>query len=62
MATAIETPPALQADDRFVLRHLDWNAYDAIRRALENHPTRLAYDGKDLEQFMETIRRSGAVE
>jgi Uma2 family endonuclease len=49
MATAIETPPVRQADDRFVLRHLDWAAYDAIRRALDDHPTRLTYDGKDLE-------------
>jgi Uma2 family endonuclease len=49
MATAIETPPVRQADDRFVLRHLDWAAYDAIRRALGNHPTRLTYDGKNLE-------------
>lgn len=49
MATAAEAPPALQSDKRFVLRQLDWHAYDAIRRALENHPARLAYDGKDLE-------------
>jgi len=49
MATAIEIPPALQADDRFAIRHLDWSAYESIRRALENHPVRLAYDGKDLE-------------
>jgi len=49
MASATEIPPVLQADDRLVLRHLDWNTYDTIRRALENHPARLAYDGKDLE-------------
>src|SRR5260221_11650699 len=49
MATATEIPAALQADDRFVLRHLDWSAYDAIRRTLENHRARLTYDGKDLE-------------
>jgi len=49
MATATDISVELQADERFVLRHLDWNAYNAIRRALEDHPARLTYDGKDLE-------------
>jgi len=49
MATAIEIPVALRADDRLVLRHVDWTAYDAVRRALRDHPVRLAFDGKDLE-------------
>ena len=41
--------PRVRSDDRFVLRHLDWNAYEAIRRALDDHPARVAYDGKDVE-------------
>lgn len=49
MATATAISPAIEADDRFVLRRLDWSAYDAIRLALDDHPVRLAYDGKDLE-------------
>jgi hypothetical protein len=49
MATTTEISVELQADEKFILRHLDWNAYNAIRRALENHPARLTYDGKDLE-------------
>lgn len=49
MATATEVSPGQKNEDRFILRHLDWNAYDAIRRALDDHLTRLTYDGKDLE-------------
>ena len=49
MATATAISPELQAEERFVLRGVDWNAYDAIRRALEDHPTRLSFDGRDLE-------------
>jgi Uma2 family endonuclease len=49
MATATAISPELQTDERFVLRGVDWKVYDGIRRALENHPTRLSFDGRNIE-------------
>ncbi len=49
MTAAVDVSPELQAEERFVLRGLDWDAYEAIREALRDHPARLTFDGKDLE-------------
>jgi Uma2 family endonuclease len=49
MATVLESPRKAQADDRFVIYGVDWDTYDAISRALGDHPTRLTFDGQNLE-------------
>jgi Uma2 family endonuclease len=49
MAPAIETEPGSQAVERFVLYNIDWAAYEAIACAIGDRPTRLTFDGWNLE-------------
>src|SRR5258708_6494362 len=49
MATVLEPPHNWQADERFVIHGVDWETYDAISRALGDRPTRLTFDGENLE-------------
>ena len=54
MATVLE--PRRQApDERFVLWGVDWEVYDAIATALADRPTRITFDGENLE-FMSPSR------
>ena len=54
MATVLEPEKHVRAEERFVLRGVDWNVYDGIVRALGDHPTRVTYDGRNLE-FMSPL-------
>ncbi|HEY2253418.1 MAG TPA: hypothetical protein VGH74_20230, partial [Planctomycetaceae bacterium] len=38
-----------QAEPRFVLRGVDWQVYDGIVQALGDHPTRITFDGRNIE-------------
>ena len=49
MATVLAAAPSAQTEERFVLRGVDWNVYEGIRQALGDHPTRLTFDGRNLE-------------
>ena len=50
MMASIVAPASLaQADERFVLRGVGWEVYEGIDQALADHPTRLTFDGKNLE-------------
>src|SRR5579864_8638649 len=49
MATVLEPSRLAQTDQRYVLYGIDWETYDAISRALGNRPTRLTFDGENLE-------------
>ena len=49
MATVLETDLWFQADARFVICGVDWVTYEAISQALGNRPTRLTFDGENLE-------------
>jgi Uma2 family endonuclease len=49
MATGLSEPPVAQADERFVLHGVGWEVYESIRQALGDHPTRLTFDGRNLE-------------
>src|SRR5690348_4632225 len=48
MATVLE-PRRQAADKRFVLYGVDWTVYDAIVTALGDRPTRITFDGENLE-------------
>jgi Uma2 family endonuclease len=49
MATVFEPQRHVHADQRFVIRGVDWHTYDAILQALGDHRTRVTFDGRDLE-------------
>jgi Uma2 family endonuclease len=49
MATVLEPAQQIDADLRFVLRGVDWNVYEGMLRALGDHPTRITFDGENLE-------------
>lgn len=49
MATVLEPVQRTDADERFVLRGINWEMYEGILRALGDHPTRITFDGKNLE-------------
>jgi Uma2 family endonuclease len=49
MATVIETVQHVDADERFVLRGVDWEFYEGLLRILGDHPTRITFDGENLE-------------
>jgi len=49
MATVLEPVTETQHDERFVIRGVTWEAYEAILAALGDHPTRITFDGRNLE-------------
>src|SRR5579871_3291405 len=49
MASVLEKPNQSQGDERFVLRGVNWETYEAILQALGDRPTRLTFDGENLE-------------
>jgi Uma2 family endonuclease len=48
-ATVLEPQKHVRADERFIIHGVDWHTYDASLRALGDHPTRLTFDGRNLE-------------
>src|SRR5438067_10663101 len=46
---SVAPPLATSADDRIVLYNVDWDTYTNLRRNLGDKPTRLTYDGNNLE-------------
>lgn len=49
MATVLEPPKQVKADERFVLRGVNWDVYDGLLRLLGDHPIRITFDGENLE-------------
>src|SRR5258708_2409921 len=49
MATVLEPVQQAVAEERFVLRGVDWNVYEGILSALRDHRTRITFDGRNLE-------------
>ena len=49
MATVLEPVQQVVAEERFVLRGVDWNVYKGIVSALGDHRTRITFDGRNLE-------------
>ena len=49
MATGLEPVRQIHADERFVLRGVDWDVYEGVLRSLGDHPTRITFDGENLE-------------
>ena len=49
MATVLEPVQRAVAEERFVLRGVDWNVYKGILLALGDHRTRVTFDGRNLE-------------
>src|SRR5579872_2824670 len=46
---AVEAPKPAEPNQMFVQRGVDWLTYDAIIQALGDHPTRVTFDGWNLE-------------
>ncbi len=55
MTTLWAPPVTRQADGRFVLYGVDWDVYEQLCRALCDHPTRLTFDGKNLDDTTRII-------
>jgi len=49
MATVLVPAQQARAEERFVLRGVDWNVYKGILSALGDHRTRITFDGRNLE-------------
>jgi Uma2 family endonuclease len=49
MATVLEPVQRTDADERFVLRGINWEMYEGILRVLGDHPVRITFDGENLE-------------
>jgi Uma2 family endonuclease len=49
MATVLEPAQSIPADERLVLRGVDWEVYEGLLNTLGDHPVRITFDGENLE-------------